>query len=356
MYSPPQLRPDHLLRLSDDVGIIQHATGVIPNRSSGYCVDDVARLAIVMVGLERERGDPPDRRVLAGGLSFLFHAWERQVPGMHNFMDYDRRWLDAPHSGDHVGRAAWALGAVIAAEPAGGDAAACRALLADMTPCLRELKSPRGVAFTILGLTRPDIRDLAPQSARLLTGLADDLAGWFDRHQQPAWPWFEDALTYDNARLPQALIAAGSQLGDPGLTRRGLAALDWYADQCGIHTDTIRLVGNRWRQLGQPTRSHPDAGDEQPLDAAALVEALLEASMSTGDRTYADQARYAFQWFLGRNTYRLEVYDSASGGCRDGVGPGGLNENQGAESTLVFLQALLAITGADLGRLVGSPA
>ncbi len=256
MYSPPQLRLDHVLRLSDDVGIIQHATGVIPNRSTGYCVDDVARLAIVMVGLERERRDPSCRRVLAGALAFLFHAWEQQAAAMHNFMDYGRRWVDDPHLGDHVGRAAWALGAVIAAEPGGGDAAACRALLAEMTPRLHELRSPRGVAFTILGLTRPDISDVPPKSRRLLTGLADDLAGWFDRHQQPSRPWFENTLTYDNARLPQALIAAGSRLGDPALTRRGIAALDWYADQCGIGTDSIRLVGNRWRQLDQQARSH----------------------------------------------------------------------------------------------------
>ena len=161
-------------------------------------------------------------------------------------------------------------------------------------------------------------------------------------------------LSYDNARLPQALIAAGYRLDQPEWQRAGLEALDWYAVQCGIETDNVRLIGNQWR-----LRLHPvpvsDDGDEQPLEAAALVEALVEAMVSTGDHRYGPQAVLAFEWFLGRNRYGLAVYDFASGGCHDGLGPTGVSENEGAESTLAFLQALLALNGAGLQFSVSIP-
>ena len=146
MRSSPQVQPSHLLNLVDDVGIVQHAYGTIPNRSSGYCVDDVARLVITGLALEHGFSDGPYRRVLASGLAFLFHAWDGGPVGMHNLMDYRRRWLDARHVGDHLGRAAWAIGAVIADEPAREEAAPCLGMLADMQPCLEGAATPREAA------------------------------------------------------------------------------------------------------------------------------------------------------------------------------------------------------------------
>jgi hypothetical protein len=349
MKGSPQLRHQHLLSLVDDVGIVQHAYGTIPNRSSGYCVDDAARLVITVLNLENgDSNNQTYQRMLSSALAFLFHAWDRDVPGMHNLMDYRRHWLDSAHTGDHLGRAAWALGAVVADEPARGEADPCLQLLTDMQPCLEGAATRRELAYTIIGLTRPVMSVLRTPLQRLLDTLTDRLCKAYDEHRREGWLWFEDNLSYDNGRLPQALIAAGARLERDKIIQRGVEALDWYADQCQINSETIRLVGNRWRRADEPPRSWAEEGDEQPIDATALVEALLEASMHTGSREYGQQAVRAFEWFLGRNTARLPVYDSATGGCHDGLGPDGLNPNEGAESTLAYLQALLALESAGL--------
>jgi hypothetical protein len=355
MRSSPQIQPGHLLNLIDDVGIIQHAYGTIPNRSTGYCVDDVARLVIAVVHLEHGYSDPAYRRILASALAFLFHAWGGDAPGMHNFMDYRRRWQDALHAGDHLGRTVWALGVVIADEPVREEAAPCLRLLADMQPCLEGAATPREMAYTIVGLTRPDLSALPASLQRLLDTLADRLSKWYDEHRREGWLWFENALTYDNARLPQAMIAAGARLGKNEISQRGLEALDWYADQCTIEGDTIRLVGNRWRRADDPAHRLAEEGDEQPIDAAALTEALIEAWKYTGDGEYAHRAVRTFEWFLGRNSQGLPVYDFVSGGCHDGLGPAGLNPNEGAESTLAYLQALLALENAGLQSCITRP-
>jgi glycosyltransferase involved in cell wall biosynthesis len=351
MTSLPEIRPGHLLRLVDDVGIIQHAYGTVPARSTGYCVDDVARLAIVALQLGRASDDPAYGRMLACSMAFLVHAWEPGSRGMRNFMDYGRRWLDEPHLGDHVGRAIWALGEVAAFHPPREESRTSLRRLTQMVPVLDHLTTPRELAFALLGLTRSDLDTLPEPLRSAVRRLADRLAGWYDEHRRPGWDWFEEQLTYDNARLPQALITAGSRLGDPDLVQRGLTALDWYTAQCCVDTAAVRLVGNQWRRVSRSLAE--DEGDEQPVDVAALVEALVEACTQTGGEHYGRQAVRAFEWFLGRNTHGLPVYDFATGGCHDGLGPAGLSDNEGAESTLAFLQARLALEGAGLPRFVG---
>jgi hypothetical protein len=355
MRTSPQIQPRHLLHLVDDVGIVQHAYGTVPNRSSGYCVDDVARLAIVLVGLQHGINDPAYERTLASALAFLFQAWDDDAPGMHNLMDYGRHWLDAPHSGDHLGRTVWALGTVVADEPVRKESETCLRLMIDMQPCLEGSSTPREIAYTIIGLTRPDISVLPTPLQRLLDTLTDRLCKTYDEHRREGWLWFQDSLTYDNGRLPQALIAAGARLQKDMIMQRGLEALDWYAQQCAVDSDTIRLVGNRWRRVDEPARRFGEEGDEQPIDATALVEALIEAYLRTGHLEYAGQAVRSFEWFLGRNSQDLAVHDFASGGCHDGLGPRGLNPNEGAESTLAYLQALLALETAGLQSCVTRP-
>jgi glycosyltransferase involved in cell wall biosynthesis len=341
--SGPRIRPDHLLTMVDDVGIVQHADGVVPNRSSGYCVDDAARLVIVATGLGRDRGDPTYRRILSLGLSFLRYAWDPTRPGMHNLMSYERQWLDEPHSGDHVGRAAWALGEVIAAEPPLAVAQTSRRMLEEMAPLLAESASPRCVAYAVLGLSAPQT-DVLSGLRPLLATLAERLADWYAGVRTDQWRWFEDYLTYDNARLPQALIAAGARLENERWCSAGLEALEWYADQCGLGGPVVTLVGNGWRQRHNGLAE----GDEQPLDAGALVEAYALARNVTGRPEHGLRAVHAFEWFFGRNRLGVPVYDFATGGCHDGLGAETVNDNEGAESTLAFLQALLAMDAAGL--------
>lgn len=349
--SSPDIRPDHLLTLVDDVGIVQHADGVWPHRESGYCVDDVARLVLVAGGLYRTTGDVIYRRMTRQALGFLRHAWDPTTGGMHNFMSYERRWLDSPHPGDHVGRTAWALGTVIASEAPVAVRAPAHRMLAEMLPALERLEYPRSIAFSVIGLARARAEVLGEPGEKLLKTLADRLSGWYADGRSEGWLWFEDKLTYDNARMPQALVVAGARLHDESLVQQGRESLDWYADQCGLGSGgTARLIGHvgRGRNRASAGNDSADSGDEQPLEAAALVEAYVDVFAATGDRACGKRAIRAFEWFLGRNRLGIPVYDFATGGCHDGLGTETVNENQGAESTLAFLQALLALDAAGL--------
>jgi glycosyltransferase involved in cell wall biosynthesis len=341
----PRARTSHLLTLVDDVGIIQHADGIIPARSSGYCVDDVARLAIVALGLRQTIGNEEYSRMLARSLGFLRHAWDPERLGMHNFLSYDRRWLDEPHGGDHLGRAAWALGEVVAAEPPLAVLEPSRILIRELLPALARQRSPRTMAFAILGLSHADPERLGDEAAHVLQDLAERLAEQQRANATHDWYWAEDVLSYDNARLPQALIAAGSRLGDPDLRAEGLRALDWYSNELGVDGPYARQVGHHSRKRGT---AHPGRGDEQPLNAAALAEAQIEAFRATRSEISARRAVRAFEWFLGRNRLKTPVYDFATGGCHDGLGEEAVNVNEGAESTLAYLQALLALDAAGL--------
>ncbi|MBM9475214.1 glycosyltransferase family 4 protein [Nakamurella flavida] len=354
--SGPRLRPDHLLSLSDDVGIIQHARGVVPLRSSGYCVDDVARQVIVAIGMERSGDSGVYDRMLARGLAFLLHAFDPDTGLMRNFMGYDRQWLDEPHDGDHLGRTAWALGAVVAAHPPRSVRRPALDLLRAMADRLRTVDSLRAAALTVVGLTRPELDALPGDLVDLLRALSTRLLSAYRDWNREGWHWFEPTLTYDNARLPQALIAAGERLGDSGMVDAGLEALQWYADECGLAGEHVRLVGNRWRSA-QDDHDDPDLpvgdsppseGDEQPLDASALAEAFADARRVTGDEAHGVLAVRSLEWFYGRNRLGVPVYDFATGGCHDGLGDEALNDNEGAESTLAFLQALLELENAGL--------
>ena len=163
------------------------------------------------------------------------------------------------------------------------------------------------------------------------------------------WLWFEDSLTYDNARLPQALIVGGVTLGRDDLTETGLEALRWLGDESGLADGSLRLTGHDGRRRGEPA---PGTGDEQPLDASAFVEAELAAFAVTGKPEHGQRAQQAFDWFLGRNRLRRPLYDFATGGCSDGLGEETPNDNQGAESTLALHRAALLLDTAGLPAVV----
>ena len=337
------LRTDHLLTLADDVGIVQHAHGIIPNRDSGYCVDDVARLAVVSLALAGRGDEQVWTSVLYRALAFLHAA--TADGGMRNFMAYDRRWLDEPHLGDHVGRSIWALGDILATawvpavvRPAGD-------LLDRLVGTLSGDVSLRTAAYTVLGLSRLDADRLEPAAHRLLERLVEQLADAYRRSCSEDWCWFENELTYDNARLSQALLLGANALDRSELAELGLESLRWLGDECGLDADALRLPGHRGRRRGERA---PGAGDEQPLDAAALVEAELSAFAVTGAPEHGARAIKAFEWFLGGNRLQRPLYDFATGGCSDGLGRDALNDNEGAESTLAFHHAALLLDAAGV--------
>jgi glycosyltransferase involved in cell wall biosynthesis len=337
------LRTDHLLTLADDVGIVQHAHGIIPNRSSGYCVDDIARLAVVSLALAERGEELIWTSKLYRALAFLQAAAEGG--GMHNFMGYDRRWLDEPHVGDHVGRSIWALGDILATAWIPAVVRPARDLLDQLVGTLGDDVSLRTAAYAVLGLSRLDTDRLEPAAHRQLERLVEQLADAYERTCSEDWCWFEDELSYDNARLSQALLAGGSALGRPELTEIGLESLRWLGDECGLDQNTLRLPGHRGRRRGEQA---PGAGDEQPLEAAALVEAELSAFAATHEAEHGVRAIRAFEWFLGRNRLQKPLYDFATGGCSDGLGSEALNDNEGAESTLAFHHAALLLDAAGV--------
>ncbi len=311
----PSLRTDHLRTLVDDVGIVQHAHGIIPNRNSGYCVDDVARLAVVSLALA-ERGDEQIWTAsLYRSIAFLHAA--AGPGGMRNFMTYDRRWVDEPHIGDHVGRSIWALGDILATAWIPAAVRPTSDLLGSLVASLPDDVPLRTAAYAVLGLSRVDADRLAPTAQRLLERLVEQLGDALERNASDDWCWFEDRLTYDNARLSQALLSGANALGRADLAERGLDSLRWLGDECGLDAGELRLPGHLGRRKDEPA---PGGGDEQPLDAAALVEAELTAFALTRSAEHGRRAITAFEWFLGRNRLQKPLYDFATGGCSDGLG------------------------------------
>jgi glycosyltransferase involved in cell wall biosynthesis len=341
------LRSDHLLTLVDDVGIVQHADGIIPNRASGYCVDDAARLAVVSLALARRGDEQLWSSILYRSLAFLSAA--TGDAGMRNFMSYDRRWLDEPHVGDHVGRSVWALGEILATAWIPALVVPVRDLLARLVGPLAGKVSLRTAAYAVLGLSRLDADRLDLRARRLLERLVDELADAYCSTAVEGWSWFEDELSYDNARLSQALISGGDALERDDLTELGLESLRWIGDESGLSENVLRLAGHLGRYKNEPAAG---TGDEQPLDAAALVEAELAAFAITGAAEHGVRATRAFEWFLGRNALQKPLYDFATGGCSDGLGGQALNENEGAESTLAFHRAALLLDAAGVRAAV----
>jgi hypothetical protein len=342
-------RTNHLLTLVDDCGIIQHARGAIPNRYTGYCVDDIARLVVVALELESRTGDTVWTPVLGRSLAFLYDASDESGAGMRNFMSYDRNWLDEPHVGDHVGRSIWALGDVLSTAWVPAVVEPCQRLLAALVRSLGGELSIRTAAYATLGLARLDADRLEDDARRLLERCVSQLEAAYETSSDDEWRWFEDALTYDNARLPHALIVGGAALGREDAVAAGLESLAWLGDECGLGEGLLRLPGNEGRRRDEPA---PGAGDEQPLDASAFVEAEIAAFVVTGDPEHGARAQRAFEWFLGRNRLGRPLYDFATGGCCDGLGDVDVNSNEGAESTLAFHRAQLVLDAAGLPRVL----
>lgn len=334
--SLPELSLDHLVRLTDDTGIIQHAKYSLPARRTGYCVDDNARALIVAVHADRLQGSAVTRKLVTTYLAYLLHSQEPDG-SFRNFMSYERVLEPGVVSDDCTGRACWALG--ITADLA--DDEGCRLLAREMLnralPTTREL-GPRGTAQVVLGLVSMLTADPAAPGLRvLLDELSVKLTNMYTTHAGDDWRWFEPSLTYDNAMLPLALFAAYGHTGERSYLRTARASLEFLEEVC-FSEQRLQLVGNQgWHERGGAKAS----ADEQPIDAAAFVMAFRCAYMVTKDRHYLGRMREAFAWFLGANRLGLPLYDFATGGCRDGLGVSDVNQNQGAESTLCFLMALL---------------
>jgi glycosyltransferase involved in cell wall biosynthesis len=342
LSSLPDLCLDHLLRMTDDTGIIQHAAYSVPARRSGYCVDDNARALIVAVQADRIRGGADARALVTRYLSYL-HGSQHPDGSFRNFMSYERALESAPASDDCIGRAIWALGVTAALAANDG----CRQLARDMLArALRHSRNlgPRGTALTALGLVNLLAAEPGKiEERRVLDDLVAKLCDFYRANASDDWRWFESTLTYDNAILPLALFAAYSVTRDKATLRIARESLEFLEEVC-FDGGQLQLVGNTgWhRSGGEKARA-----DEQAIDATALVLAFSCAYSVAEDAHYLRRMREAFAWFLGANRLGMPLYDFSTGGCRDGIGVGHVNQNQGAESTVCFLMALLEMLEVD---------
>ena len=331
--SKADINLSHLCRLTDDTGIIQHAKRALPLRSEGYCVDDNARALLLCARLDPTREIQRLAEIYA---SFQFHAINHETGTLHNFMGYDRRWLDDAGSEDSHGRAIWAAG-VASSSQLGSHIRENMAELIEITaPTTLKFQSPRAWAFTILGLTALPRTSVGVITDGIVRELAHRILRLYDRTRKPGWEWMEDSLSYDNARLPESLIAAGEQLGDPRMIAIGASSLRWL-NSC--HLDQV----GRFSPVGSDERWHYGAAkpvyDQQPVEAWAAVDANLTALRVTGGCEWKKPAEVAFGWFCGFNIRSEPVRDLTTGGCFDGLQRSGMNANQGAESTLSYMLA-----------------
>ena len=347
--SPPERRPrhdlppirlDHLLRLTDSTGLLQHATFDIPNAADGYCTDDNARALTVLVRLDDlGLGSPATARAAATYAMFLGHAFVPTSGRFRNFLSFARRWLDEGGTDDSLGRALQALGTCIGRGRHAGLQAWAVRWFAPALEALLDTTSPRAWALGILGIQeylRHFDGDRRVAGARML--LTRRLLDQYDNNLSADWHWPEDVVAYDNARLCQALISSGRWTGDRAALDAGLDMLRWLTALQTSTTGRFAPVGSRgFLRRGAPT----PAFDQQPIEAHAAVAACIEAFHATGDATWIDHAWDAFDWFLGHNAVGLALADPATGGCRDGLLEDRTNDNQGAESTLAWLGALI---------------
>lgn len=333
---PRELGVAAIERICDETGMLQHSILDVPDRRHGYCIDDNARALILACRDPRLSGFWLPR--FAG---FVAHGWNPKAKRFRNFMRYDRSWVESAGSEDSCGRTVWALGVATrqAPEPAMRDWA--RGLYDRAIEPLATIRSPRAMAFMMLGTA--EVVAVAPDEShavRLLERWGDALVGHWSEYRRPGWNWFEPVLAYDNARLPEALIRAGQATGRDEFIARGLAGLTWLKDVQTTADGHFRPVGSD--SFGR-RYAPPLPFDQQPLEAWAMVDAAIAASDATGDAKWQGIARNAYLWFLGKNELGVPLGDIDSGECCDGLMPTGANRNRGAESILAFHLATIAI-------------
>ena len=351
----PALKLDHLKRLTDDTGILQHAIFSVPNYGEGYTTDDNARALILAVLMGQLGASTPSKTASMAYryLAFLEHAFNSKGGRFKNFLNYDRNWTETTGSEDSHGRAIWGLGSVLGRSENQGLRGAAGRLFESALPAVVAFTSPRAWAFTVLGIQEyltsfPGDRDA--QKLRSVLGMR--LLEMYEAIKKPSWKWFEDVVAYSNARLPQALLLAGTSNSDDRMISAGIESLDWLlsVQRCESRGHFVPIGSQGfYHQIGEKARF-----DQQPVEAAGMVSACLQAYRATRDDRWRSEAWSVFRWFLGDNDLQLPLYDSITGGCRDGLHLDRVNENQGAESTLSFLTALAEIRLLEKAELTHS--
>ena len=356
----PQINLRHLFVLTDGTGILQHATHSTPDLHHGYCTDDNARALIAAVkvrSLPRELRAPggpivsdPDQLVIVTQryLAFLAYAFNAKAGRFRNFMQYDRTWLEEVGSEDSHARTIWALGEAVRRAPNEDIRDLVERLLRDALPAVERFEHLKPRAYALIGLDEylRAAGDEQP-ATRFRREMAEHLFDVWRAHATNDWPWWEDWLTWGNAKLPHALLAAGAALNRQDMVDTALRALRWLLDVQTGEQGQLSIIGNDgWYFRGR----HRARYAQQPIEAKGLVQVCLAAATVTGERQWADEACRCFEWFTGRNDTNRPLYNADTGGGQDGLEATGVNTNQGAESTLAYILAALELHAYDLAQ------
>ncbi|HYT61748.1 MAG TPA: glycosyltransferase family 4 protein [Haliangiales bacterium] len=343
----PALQIDHLKRLSDHAGILQHATFSLPNYHEGYCTDDNARALLLTVLLEETGDDTLEAQCLSSAYAaFLNYAFDPERKSFRNFMSFDRRWQEVAGSDDAQGRALWALGACVGRSRRRSLQMWASQLFNRAMSAIADSGSVRAWAFGLVGISEYLKRMSGDRHVDQLRGmLTQRLLDGFRQHGSDDWPWFEPGLTYANATLPHALLVGGRLANQPEALEIGLRSLRWLLQAQTAEAGHFRPIGSNgfYPRDGQRAKF-----DQQPIEAGATVSACLQAFQCAQDKFWLNEARRAFEWFVGRNDLGQSLYDAATGGCYDALHVDRVNLNQGAESTLAFLLALQEMRLAEM--------
>ncbi|MGI8603487.1 MAG: glycosyltransferase [Verrucomicrobiales bacterium] len=352
----PTLRFDHLVRSSDSVGVLQHSIYTVPDHRHGYCIDDNARALMLMTLLEEQEEEVPFAVPLTSRYAaFVNYAFNPGNGRFRNFMSFDRHWLEDAGSEDSHGRGLWALGVVAGRSRQESLRAWATGLFARAAEKVSGFTSVRAWAFAIMGIHEYlGFLHGDRLALDLCAELAKRIRRLFRKVAKPDWMWCEDIVTYDNAKVPHALLVAARWTGRSELKALALDSLRWLAEAQIAPEGHFRPIGSNgfWRRGEAPAFF-----DQQPIEAQAMISACLEAYRVTDDRSWITHARRTFEWFLGSNDLNLALYDPQTGGCRDGLHIDRVNQNQGAESTIAFLLSLLEMkqVQADLTAFESSP-
>ena len=341
----PAVDMRQFLGLADDTGMLQHALFGAPNHHHGYCIDDNCRALIVSLIYSYLRGYHEESVPLQRYLAFIAYAFNESKGRFRNFMSYDRRWLEEVGSEDSHARTVWSLGLAVRLAPNDSILGLADRLFHQGLAGLERFENLRPRAYGLIGLC--EYKRAKPNDRRvgeLQQAMAEKLFNQWQSHATEDWPWWEDTLTWGNAKIPNALLVAGESLCRDEMIEVGLTSLRWLLEVQTSDDDHLSVIGNDgwYHRGGQPAQF-----DQQPIEIQCLVQACLAASQATGDSGWVDEAIRCFKWFLGANDLGQPLYNQETGGCHDGLAAHGVNQNQGAESTLAYLLSLL-----DLHRYI----
>ena len=353
-FEIPEIKLDHLKAFTDDTGILQHANYTIPDRTHGYCNDDNARALLVSaMGQKYLPANGLGLDPLSGHyLGFLLYAYNEKFGRFRNFMTYSRQWMEEIGSEDAHGRALWCVGKAVAYLDNPGHLAMSTALFKKALVAVENFHSPRAVAFCLVGMNAYLDKFSGDSDVRRIREiLASRLFDQFKNNETDDWPWPENTLNYANGKLSHALLLSGHRMQRSDMIEMGLKSLKWLLATQTEDNHFVPIGSNGWYEKGGLRARF----DQQPLETNAMVDTCVEAFIVTRDHKWLESAVMCFNWFLGHNDLNLPLYDPKTGGCRDGLMADGINQNEGAESTLAWLLSLMTLQKLYADEILNQP-